>query len=85
MKLMKSGTRVKMSASIKRRLIANGSHEHVKEFGRCIGEVIGQVDYNNCAPDDANYDITKVGPDVDVRWSPSNLKYGYHPDDLVEV
>jgi len=39
----------------------------------CIGVVVG--------PMFPNTDF----PEVDVRWQPSNLKYGYNPEDLEEV
>lgn len=61
------------------------STAHVEEFGDCEGIVIGFTDYNNVPPDSATYDRSKVGPEVDVRWQPSNLRYGYHPDQLVIV
>jgi hypothetical protein len=60
-----------MSAAFKRALQENGSREHVREFGECVGIVEGPVDYG-----------TQRGPEVNVRWQPSNLRYGYHPDDL---
>lgn len=44
---------------------------HVREFGRCVGVVLGPVDFG-----------TQLGPEVDVRWEPSGLKYGYEPEDL---
>lgn len=69
---MRPGTKVRMSDEIKRLLIANGSHEHVEEFGDCDGIVVGLVDYGN-----------SIGPDIDVRWQPSNLKYMYEPQHLV--
>ena len=58
---------------------------HVEEFGDCVGIVIGLTDNNNCSPDDANYDPSHTGPEVDVRWQPSNLRYAYPPEDLEEV
>jgi len=71
---MKKGTRVMMTEEIKRALRENGSGEHVDEFGECTGEVIGPMDYG-----------TSKGPEVDVRWHPSNLRYGYHPKHLKVV
>lgn len=50
------------------------SIDHIKEFGDCIGIVIGLVDYGS-----------QQGPEVDVRWQPSNLRYGYHPDLLDKI
>lgn len=60
----------------------NCSTEHLEEFGECIGIVQGPLDYNNVPPGHPDYEPDKVGPEVDVRWQPSNLRYGYHPDDL---
>jgi hypothetical protein len=54
----------------------------VREFGRCIGVILGPVDYNNCKPGDPEYDPSKIGPELDVRWQPSGLRYGYDPSDL---
>ncbi len=88
---MKAGTRVKMSETLKAKLRGKcvpGKHlgelmeegaddcmlcstAHLNEFGDCEGIVIGPM-----YPD---------WEEVDVRWQPSNLRYGYHPDDLVEV
>lgn len=62
---MTPGTRVRMSESLKSGLIANGCAEHVAEFGDCVGVVIGP------------FDDGLAGPDVDVRWEPSGLRYGY--------
>lgn len=68
---MKKGTIVKMSESCKTQLINNNCKDHVDEFGECEGVVIGPMfpEVENCE-------------DVDVRWKPSNLKYGYSPDQL---
>ena len=70
---MKPGTRVRMSARLKSMLIP-GSAEHVAEFGDCVGIVQGLTDYGS-----------RQGPEVDVRWQPSNLRYAYHPDELEPV
>lgn len=61
------------------------SRAHVKEFGDCVGVVVGLMDLNNCPPGDPNYEDSKVGPELDVRWQPSRLKYGYHPKYLTLV
>lgn len=58
------------------------SLEHVEEFGECEGVVEDLLDYNNVQPDDPAYDPNKVGPEFNVRWAPSNLRYGYHPNNL---
>jgi hypothetical protein len=44
---------------------------HVREFGSCTGVVLGLTAYKSC-----------LGPEIDVRWFPSGLRYAYHPDDL---
>lgn len=68
---MKPGDVVRMNAACKRALFNTGSHDHVKEFGRCHGVVIGPTDYGN-----------QQGPELDVRWQPSNLRYAYPPEYL---
>jgi hypothetical protein len=55
------------------------STAHVEEFGDCVGTVQGPTDYNN---DGEPRDPAKVGPEVDVRWQPSNLRYAYDPKHL---
>lgn len=97
---MKTGTRVVMSEAFKRarRGMCEGpgkhtghgptwapdpempddgcaacSWDHIEEFGGCTGTVQGPMFESSDAPE------------VDVRWEPSGLRYGYHPDDLVEV
>ena len=78
---MMPGTRVRMSQKCKDRLRANKSAAHVNEFGSCIGVVEGLTNfgpYKGQGPD-------QLGPEVDVRWEASNLRYGYHPDDLEVV
>lgn len=71
---MKPGTKVRMSQDLKNGLRSNDCGQHVDEFGDCVGIVQGPVDYG-----------TSEGPEVDVRWQPSNLRYAYHPDQLVEL
>jgi hypothetical protein len=71
---IKPGTLVRMKPALKQGFIKNGCKAHVDEFGHCIGVVEGPVDYGN-----------SLGPEVDVRWQPSNLRYMYHPDELEEV
>ncbi len=68
---MQPGTKVRMNAACKKALFATNSHDHVAEFARCVGEVIGPTDYGN-----------QVGPELDVRWLPSKLKYAYPPEHL---
>ena len=71
---MPPGTKVRMGEAIKKQLIVNGCAAHVEEFGECVGLVEGLTDYG-----------TSRGPEVDVRWQPSNLRYGYLPEELVEA
>ena len=93
---MKKGTRVRMSEELKRLMGGKcreaGEHlgpfdlcdkevcwacswEHVKEFEDCTGIVIGPVEWGSGTS----------GPEVDVRWQPSNLRYAYLPDRLVKA
>jgi hypothetical protein len=81
---LKAGDRVRMSPELKKKFSENKSKSHVKEFGNCVGVVQGPTDYNNCKPGDPDYNPAIVGPEVDVRWEPSGLRYGYHPDFLVK-
>lgn len=71
---MTPGTVVRMNAACKRALFATDSHAHVKEFGRCYGYVEGLVDYGN-----------QQGPELNVRWMPSKLRYAYAPEHLQTV
>lgn len=82
---MQIGTKVKMTDKFKQELISHDCADHVKEFGDCVGVVIRYTDYNNCKPEDPQYDHSKIGPEVDIRWQPSNLKYAYHPNNLIIV
>lgn len=68
---MKPGDIVRMNAACKKALFKTGSHDHVKEFGRCVGTVEGLTDYG-----------TQKGPEFDVRWQPSKLRYAYAQEDL---
>ncbi len=71
---MKPGTRVKMSQALKDTLKRNGSSDHVHEFGNCVGIVQELANFGG-----------QFGPEIDVRWQPSNLRYAYHPSQLVIV
>ena len=71
---MEKGTRVRMSGKLKKAMRNNGSGEHVKEFGNCEGIVEEHLSHNGIE-----------WPEVNVRWEPSKLRYGYLPKDLVEV
>jgi hypothetical protein len=69
---LKPGARVRMSQACKDKLRANASGAHVNEFGSCVGIVEGPTNWNS----------DEHGPEVDVRWEPSGLRYAYHPDEL---
>lgn len=79
--MIKTGDKVKMSEDFKKALIKNGCKEHIDEFGNCIGIVEDYVNYNN----DGENNSDKIGPEFNVRWIPSKLRYGYSPDDLVKI
>lgn len=64
-----AGKRVRMSSTLKLMLARAGSGDHVTEFGDCIGVVEGWVFGPHC-------------PEVDVRWQPSGLRWGYSIDQL---
>ncbi len=78
---MKTGDKVKMSDTFKKMLTENGSKEHIDEFGDCIGIVEGLVNYNN----DGENNPDKIGPEFNVRWQPSKLRYGYLPENLIKI
>lgn len=63
-----------MTRSLRQTLRKGDSDAHVREFGGCVGIVIGPVDYG-----------TQQGPEVDVRWLPSRLRYAYDPKELKRV
>jgi len=69
--MIKTGDTVKMSDLLKIGMISNGSEEHVDEFGECEGIV-----EENSTGDPLW---------VDVRWHPSELRYGYHIDNLIKI
>lgn len=71
---MKKGTIVRMSEEFKQRMLLGESKEHIEEFGECIGVV-----EDKCYPD------LDCAPEVNVRWEPSKLRYGYFPKDLKVV
>lgn len=61
------------------------STAHVEEFGESVGTVAGFTDYNNCKPGDPAWDPSKVGPEVDVYWEPSRIRFCYLPSQLEKV
>ncbi len=69
---MKKGDRVRLTAKCKREMTgARGmfdSHEHVDEFGDCVGVVLGPCN--------------RDGTELEVRWEPSGLIYWYEPNML---
>jgi hypothetical protein len=76
-KRIKAGDRVRMSDAFK---AINRDNEnvnaHIAEFGNCIGIVEGSA-----------YDADEEyqGPELDVRWQPSKLRYSYDPINLTLV
>jgi len=60
-----------MTEQMKKAWIARGDNHHIEEFGDCVGIVQGPM-----------FLPPSTAPEVDVRWQPSNLRYGYHPDEL---
>ena len=64
------GDKVRLTKSFKEILMGNGSHDHAKEFGDSLGIVEGP-----CYPNGE-------GDELDVRWQPSGLRYGYPPSAL---
>lgn len=79
--MIKTGDEVKMSDTLKKGLIENDCKDHVDEFGDCTGIVEDLVDYNNDGENNPN----KIGPEFNVRWQPSKLRYGYLPEDLIKI
>ena len=57
------------------------STAHIEEFGDSVGIVDGLTDYNNMGERDPG----KIGPEVDIRWQPNNLRYAYDPKHLKAV
>lgn len=76
------GDRVRMSEALRAQLRAAGSGAHVDELGECVGVVQGPTDWNGVAPGDPAWRAELLGPEVDVRWQPSNLRYCYDPSEL---
>ena len=73
MEKIKIGDTVRMSDELKNGLIENNCQEHVDEFGECEGIVESWI-----------YPNTDI-KDVNVRWKPSELRYGYNIETLVNV
>lgn len=62
---------VKMSDDFKNQP-HDGIIDHIKEFGNCIGKIIG-------------YTFDDTEDYLDVRWEPSKLRYGYHYNELIII
>jgi hypothetical protein len=75
---LRKGDKVRMTVEFKTRMRVS-SVGHIIEFGNCVGIVQGFIDYHN---DGDMLDHGKIGPEVDVRWQPSNLRYAYMPEEL---
>lgn len=81
-RILVPGTRVRLREDYKKRLRAEGNREHVRDFGRSVGETVGYI----------NYGSSKKAPSVDVRWLAEGNRfrwlktgaalYSYHLDDL---
>ena len=72
MKKFKKGDEVRMSQKFKDGNL-QWMTEHILEFKNCTGIVEDRV-FPNCSEEEA--------PEINVRWKPSNLVYGYHPEYL---
>lgn len=69
---LERGTLVRMAEAYK---LSNAKNDDtIAEFGDCVGLVEGPM-----FPDVHN------APEVDVRWRPSRLRYGYDPQHLERV
>lgn len=74
--MLTPGTKVRMNDAC-HAAMAKSSGAHLVEFWGCIGIVEGPVDYTG-----PSCQIKQFGPEVDVRWQPSNLRYAYKPEHL---
>jgi hypothetical protein len=54
-------------------------HSRHREFLNCIGVVEGLVNYGVYEGE------VILGPEIDVRWRPSNLRYAYKANELVKL
>jgi hypothetical protein len=80
---IRSGHYVMMMPSLIANLYSNGSKNHALEFKNSVGVVVGATNYND--PNSSIIDKSKFGPEVDVKWLPSMLRYSYLPGELREV
>lgn len=70
----RAGDKVCMTELLKEEFRANLCEDHVQEFGDCVGTVIGLTDFGD-----------RVGPELDIEWDPSGVRYSYWPEDLKPV
>ena len=70
---IKTGDKVRMSNELINQLIISDCEDHAREFGDCIGVV-----------EDTEYEDGE-DKEVNVRWSPSKLRYSYNTKHLVKV
>ncbi len=73
--MIQKGDRVKLSDNYKKALRECGNLEHFEEFGNCTGIVEGPVSWGP----------NIKGPELEVRWLPSKLRYAYLPKNLIKV
>lgn len=73
------GEKVRLTAAAKARMKGTpGLARNAAEFGDCVGIIDGLIVYK-----EGNVLEAKVeGPEYDVRWQPSGLRYAYAPEDL---
>ena len=69
---MKPGDRVRMKEELKLALRKNGCSNHAREFGNRVGVIESRSD---------DFEPRSW----DVRWQPSNLRYGYLEEHLEKV
>lgn len=78
---MGKGDIVKMSWTLRFKLLFRGNFRHLFEFGFRKGIVEDFVNYNN-----ENENLkAKIGPEINIRWLPSKLRYCYLPEELVKL
>lgn len=73
---LRVGDSVRLTEYFKDKMASFGRvHEHVAEFGSCVGTIECITDFG--IPND-------VHPFVDVRWQPSGLMYAYNVETDLE-
>jgi hypothetical protein len=95
--MFNQGDKVRLTRAARKRMFwarlqyGNGTvggfsmRKHLQEFRRCIGIVIGPMDWNKVLITDPSWDPSKVGPEINVSWCPSNHTYLYDSNDLEKV